>query len=1043
MTYDFKVIEPSVLDFWKDSKIYEKAVKRNKGKKRFYYLDGPPYTSGKIHIGHAWGKALRDAVLRYKRMQGFDVWDQPGFDMHGMPIEVAVEKELGIKNKKEILNKLGLSRFIDECQKFALSQLWPMVAEFKRLGVWMDWENPYMTIKNEYIEGAWWALAKANEKNLLYIGKKVMTWCPRCATAFAKHELEYETRNEDSVFVKLQVEGKPNEFLIVWTTTPWTLPFNMAVMAHPDFNYLRAKVGNEVWILAEALAAGVIGAVAGKQYVVLEKIKGEKLAGTKYVHPFRDEVKFHQNNKEKNAHRVILSEKYVATDAGSGLVHCAPGCGPEDFEVGREYGLTAFNEIDEHGCFSDSMGPFAGLVAKQDDDRFVQALKDKNAIIDVVKVEHEYAHCWRCKTPVIFRATAQWFLAVEKLKDDMIEKNKKVYWVPDWAGNKWFDSWLKSLQDWCISRQRFWGIPLPIWTCVCGKHKVISSRAELKQLSGKELENLHRPWVDQIKLKCDCGKEMSRVPDVLDVWLDSGVAPWATLNYPSDEKTFKAMGFPELILEGKDQIRGWFNSLMCMSMISFGQVPYKAVYMHGFINDSQGRKMSKSLKNIISPDEIISQYGADTLRYYQIGAAQPGLDLSFNHEDAKIRHRNLIVLWNVQNFVLSLAKELDCNPADLDPVVMKSLGSVEERFMLSKLNSAIKTATRLFDEYHLNDIPAVIEDLYLTLSRSYIQMVRDKASVGEENERKAVLFTSYRCLSNILKLFAPIAPFISEQIWQNLKKEFGGEESIHFCAWPKAEEKDIDVKLEKQMTVADQAVQAILAAREKAKLSLRWPVKKVEIVTQDDALLVALEELEDIIKVQSNCKDVHGHKEFAEIKTVIKANAGPLGKAFGAKAPKIMAKIAELSTGSVLSQLAKDGKFSVKIDKETVELNKDHIIVVREVPKKFVEVEFPLGIIYLNIERSPELDAEGFAREIMRRVQQLRKEAGMMKADKAHVYVQSDANTVKMVEKWSEKISEKCGASVKIGSAEPARKHAFTAEETIKDKSFKIYLDKA
>lgn len=1040
MNYDFKVLEPSVLDFWSDNNIYEKAVKRNKGKKRFYYLDGPPYTSGAIHIGHAWGKALRDAVLRYKRMNGFDVWDQPGFDMHGMPIEVAVEKELGIKDKKEILNKLGLSRFIDECQKFALKQLWPMVAEFKRIGVWMDWENPYMTIKNEYIEGAWWALAKANDRKLLYIGKKVMTWCPRCATALAKHELEYETRNEDSIFVKLQVENKPNEYLIVWTTTPWTLPYNMAVMAHPEFDYLRAKVDGEVWILAEALAAGVIGAVAGKKYEVLEKIKGEKLAGTKYVQPFKDEVKFHQDLKEKNAHRVILSDKYVSTDAGSGLVHCAPGCGPEDYEVGKEYGLTSFNEVDEHGCFSDVMGPFAGWVAKVDDNKFVQFLKDKNAIIDVVKVEHEYAHCWRCKTPVIFRATDQWFLAVEKLKEEMIEKNKKVYWVPDWAGNKWFDSWLKSLQDWCISRQRFWGIPLPIWTCVCGKYKVIASRAELKKLTGKELENMHRPYVDQVRLKCDCGKEMVRVPDVLDVWLDSGVSPWATLNYPSDEKTFKEMGFPELILEGKDQIRGWFNSLMCMSMISFGQVPYKAVYMHGFINDSSGRKMSKSLKNIISPNEIVTQYGADTLRYYQIGAAQPGLDLSFNHEDAKNRHKNLIVLWNVQNFVINLAKELKANPAEMDDVVMKSLCGIEERFMLSKLNSAIKTVTELFEKYRLNEIPAVIEDLYLTLSRSYIQMVRDKSSVGEENERKAVLYTAYKCLSGILKLFAPIAPLITEQMWQNLR-EFNDLESVHFNDWPKADEKAIDSKLEKQMIVADQAVQAILSAREKAKISLRWPVKKVEIVTQDEVLLEALEELEDIVKVQTNCKDVHGHKELAEIKTKLKANAGPLGKSFGAKAPKIMAKIAELSASSVLADLAK-GKFSVKIDKETVELNKDHIIVEREVPKKFLEVEFPLGLVYLDVERTPELDAEGFAREIMRRVQQLRKEAGMMKADKALVYVQSDANTVKMIEKWSEKIAEKCGASVKVGSAEPMRKHAFFAEEKIKEKSFKMFLDK-
>src|SRR5574341_1312977 len=916
--YDFKAIEPAILDFWKDKQIYEKAVKKNAGKKLFYYLDGPPYTTGRIHIGHSWGKALRDSILRFKRMNGFAVWDQPGFDMHGLPIEVSVEKELGIKDKKEIINKLGLAKFIEACQKYALDNLWPMITDFKRLGVWMNWDNPYMTIKNTYIEGAWWALAKAHEKKLLYQGKKSMTWCPRCATALAKHELEYENRKDDSIFVKLQVHGKPNEYLIIWTTTPWTIPYNLAVMAHPDFDYIKAQVDGETWILAEALAPGVIGAVAGKQYKVLDKFKGEKLAGTKYIHPLKDEIKFPD---AKNVHTVVLSEKYVTTDAGSGLVHCAPGCGPEDFEVGKENGLPAFNECDEHGCFSEKMGKLAGMVAKQDDDKFIQLLEDKNAVIDKVNVEHEYAHCWRCKTPVIFRATDQWFIAVEKLKDQMVELNKKVYWVPDWAGNRWFDSWLKSLQDWCISRQRFWGIPLPIWTCICGKYKVIASNAELKQLTGKELENLHRPWIDMVKIKCECGKEMSRVPDVLDVWLDSGVAPWATLGYPSNQELFKKMGFPELILEGKDQIRGWFNSLTCMSMISWGRVPFKAVYMHGFINDSQGRKMSKSLKNYITPYEIIDQYGADTLRCYQIGGAQPGIDMNFNHEDAKTKHRNLIVLWNLQKFVIEMARELKTAPSMMDDVVMKNLGGIEERFMLSKLYSTIKTVTNMFNEYRLNEIPAVIEDLFLTLSRSYIQMVRDKAAIGDDNERKAVLYTIYKCLSECLKLFAPIAPFITDQIWQNLKNDFKlDDESIHLCDWPKANEKDINAKLEKQMVIADAVVQAVLAAREKIKVSLRWPIKCAQIVTQDDDVLQTLEALEDVIKYQTNCKDVHGHKEIAEVHMKGKANAGALGKSFGAKSPKIMTKLAEMSSKSILSQLAKDGKFPVIIEKETVYL---------------------------------------------------------------------------------------------------------------------------
>ena len=1038
--YNPKVVEPAILDFWKDNKIYEKASKA--GKKRFYYLDGPPYTTGRIHIGHAWGKALRDSILRFKRMNGFKVWDQPGFDMHGLPIEVSVEKELGIKNKNEIINKFGLKKFIEACQKYALDQLWPMVNDFKRLGVWMNWENPYMTIKNEYIEGAWFALAEAHKRGFLYLGKKSMTWCPRCATALAKHELEYENRSDNSIFVKLPVKDTNNQFLIIWTTTPWTIPFNLAVMAHPDFDYVKAQVDSEVWILAEALAPGVIGAVAGKQYKVLEKIKGEKLAGIKYEHPFLKEIKFQEEiSKQKNAHEVILSEKYVTTDAGSGLVHCAPGCGPEDFEVGKEHGLPPFNEVDEHGCFSQQMGPLAGMVAKADDDKFIQLLDDKGLLIETTKVEHEYAHCWRCKTPVIFRATDQWFLATEKLKGEMVEKNKKVYWVPDWAGNRWFESWLKSLQDWCISRQRFWGIPLPIWKCQCGEIKVIGTRSELKQLTGKELENLHRPWIDEVLLKCKCGKDMVRTPDVLDVWLDSGVAPWATLNYPSDPKTFIEFGWPELILEGKDQIRGWFNSLMCMSMVSFGKVPYKAVYMHGFINDTMGRKMSKSLKNIISPYEIIDTYGADTLRYYQIGGAQPGVDLSFNHDDAKIKVKNLGVLWNLHYYVIDLAKELATNPEHMDDTVMKALCDIEERYMLSKLNSCIKTTTELFESYRLNEIPAVVEDLFLTLSRSYIQMVRDKAAIGEENERKVVLFTIYKVLTETLKMMAPLTPFIAEEIWQHLKKEFSLEiESIHLNSWPKQNTKDIDAKLEKSMSISDSVIQGILAAREKAKLSVRWPVKTAQIVSQNDDVLKALEELEGVIKTQTNCKDIHGHRNFVEVEMKVKANAGPIGKQFGAKSPKIMVKLAELSPKTVLSQLAKENKFAVTFDKETVELTKDHIIVERVVPKKYIEVEFKHGFVYLDTERTPELEAEGFAREIMRRIQQLRKDAGLKKLDKAFVYIQT--SEAESLQKWQQKIEEKCGAKVKIGTANSMKKHEFTAEETVKDKSFKLFMDK-
>ena len=1041
MSYVFKTLEPEMLDFWKDAQIYDKSVKKNASGKRFYYLDGPPYTTGKIHIGHAWGKALRDSLLRYKRMAGFAVWDRPGFDMHGLPIEVSVEKELGIKDKKEIINKIGIQKFIEACQKYALDNLWPMIDDFKRIGVWLDWKNPYMTIRNEYIEGAWWALSKAEEKKLLYLGKKAMTWCPRCATALAKHELEYYSRKDPSLFVKLPLQNKDNEFLVVWTTTPWTLPFNMAVMAHPDVDYVKVQVGKEVWILAEALVESVVK----DPHKIIETFKGIKLKGQKYVHPFKSEVKFHQELKEPNAHSVIFSKQYVSTDSGSGLVHCAPGCGGEDFEVGREFGVSAFNETDEHGCFLESMGSLAGLVAKQDDERFIQLVEDKGLLLKKGTINHDYAHCWRCKTPVIFRATDQWFLAVESLREEMREQNKSVHWQPNWAGSRQFDSWLASLRDWCISRQRFWGVPLPIWLCSCGKRKVIASRAELTKLTGKELENLHRPWIDHVVLKCDCGKDMHRVPDVLDVWLDSGVAPWATLNFPSDEKTFKELGFPDSILEGSDQVRGWFNSLTCMSMISFGKIPFKSVYMHGMINDALGRKMSKSLKNFITPYEITEVYGADTLRYYQIGGAGPGLDLNFNHDDAKTKHKNLGVLWNIHNFAIDLAKELKVNPAKLDAASMCSLFSLEERYMLSKLNSAIKKTTELFDDQRLNEIPSVVEDVFLTLSRSYIQMVRDKAALGDEDERKVVLYAVYTTLVNTLKLFAPIAPFITDKLWQTFKSEFGlAEESIHLCSWPVADKKLIDVQLEQDMDLADSVVQSILASRERAKISVRWPIKSVEVISSSDDVRRAVEHLSGIIKSQTNVKEVHAHGELVDVKVSVKPNPGPLGKGFGAKSPLIMREIPQLKAKDVLSAMAKDGTYALKVAAETFQLNKDHLIVEREVPKNYVESEFKQGFVYLNTERSSELEAQGYAREIMRRVQQLRKDANLKKVDKVHLFIQSEPVLVKMLHPHEQKIKEKCGAiELKLEDASVARKHGFSAEEKIKDYSVKFFLDPA
>lgn len=760
--YNFKEVEKQILEFWRENKIYEKLKGNLKGKKPFYYLDGPPYTSGKVHVGTAWGKALRDCLMRYKRMKGFDVWDRAGFDMHGLPIERAAEKELGIKDKEEI-EKYGVNKYVKFCEELAVKNMKSMITDFRDMGVWMDFDDPYMSIKSEYIEGVWWLVKKAHEKGRLYEGLRTMPWCAECGTANAKHELEYKNITEDSIFVKFKVQGV-DEYLTIWTSTPWTISFNLAIMVNPEKDYVKAKVENEVWIIAKDLVNVFISNVVGKPFEIIEEFKGEKLDGLKYEHPFEKYVKAYKELEKKSnrVHTVVLSEEYVDTTSGTGLVHCAPGCGPEDYEVGHAYGIPPYNTLTEHGIFDASIEKFKGLKAKKDDKFFIDLLKEEGALISTTKVEHEYAHCWRCHEPVIYRTTKQWFFKIEDLKENMKELNKEVKWVPDWAGSRQFHSWLDNLRDNSISKQRFWGTPLPVWKCgSCKKYDVVGSIDELKEKAGKLPENLHKPWIDEISWKCECGSLKRKIPDVIDVWVDAGCASWLCLDYPKRKDLFEKLYPADFILEGKDQIRGWFNILFVCSMIAFDKPSYKGVYMHGFINDAQGRKMSKSLGNYIMPEEVIEKYGVDAMRYYMVGGANAGLDLNYNFDDMKVKQRNLGILWNLGRFLIDYAEQNNFGK-DTEAVGL----SLEEKYMYSKLHSSIKKASELFDNYELYMVPEIVEDLFLSLSRDYIKYVREKSVSGTGEEKAAIFCIIYNCYLNTLKLLAPVVPFIVENfIW--------------------------------------------------------------------------------------------------------------------------------------------------------------------------------------------------------------------------------------------------------------------------------------
>ena len=1036
--YNFKDVEDTVLAFWKRDKIYQKA--KNKKGKTFYFLDGPPYTSGKVHLGIAWNKSLKDAFLRYKRMQGFKVWDRAGYDMHGLPTEHATEKELKVHGKAEI-EKYGVGKFIKQCEKLSLKNLKEMNKDFIRLGVWMDFDDPYMTMDSSYIEAEWWLIKRVHEKGRLYEGLRTMHWCSNCATACAKHELEYANVRDNSIFVKMKVKGKKDEYLVIWTTTPWTIPFNLAIMVHPEIDYVKAKVGKETWIVAKALAGVFIQSLVGKKLVVIEEFKGKQLEGVAYEHPFADKIDYASlKKKHPKLHTVVLNEEYVNTSSGSGLVHCAPGCGQEDYEVGHANKLPTFNLIDEHGMFPE--GAFAGLQAKKDDKKFVEALG--KAVVAETEVEHDYPHCQRCHKPVVFRATKQWFFKVEDLKDKMITLNKKVDWVPEAAFNA-FDSWLHNLRDNSITKQRYWGCPVPIWKCSgCGKYDVIGSVQELKEKAGKVPKDLHKPGIDKVSYVCACGKRKQRIPDILDVWVDAGSASFASLGYPQNEKLFKELFPADFILEGKDQIRGWFNLLLINSILAFDKHPYKAVAMHGFVNDAKGRKMSKSLGNYILPEEVISKYGADTFRYNFIANYQPGLDINYNDADVKIKNRHLQVLWNLHKFLIDMCKMNKLNPLKADKDLDRNLMGMEEYYILSRMNSVIKEATEAYDTFHIEVVPNIAEGLFLDLSRKYIQLIRDKAALGGKQEKEMVGYVIYTVLDAVLRLMAPTIPFITEVMFQNMKRAFGlPEESVHMLKWPSVNKKDIDASLELAMDISGQIAQAGLAAREKAQLSTRWPIKNIIIVTNKQEVINSCELMAELIKRQVNSKELRIVPQLPEVKQHVKPVMGKLGAAFGDLSPKIVAHLSNTTSETILDHFVKEGKYEIDLDGEKVAITRDHVTVELEAPPHLIGGEIKFGMVYIDVTREEGLVKEGFAREIMRHVQNERKKAGLEKKDKISLFVQVDEDLLENLQGWEMQIKEKVGAKqIKVGVGEPSKKHKHSFKGKIKGLWFTLFFDK-
>ena len=929
--------ESMILQYWKKERIYEKAKDSARGKKKFFFLDGPPYATGYIHIGTAMNKIIKDFYIRYFRMRGFDVWDQPGYDTHGVPIEHKVEKKLGFRTKKQI-EEFGTENFIRECRGFATEFIGTMSRQFENLGVWMDWEHPYLTLDNEYIEGAWFTFKKAYEKGLLYQGVYPVHVCTRCGTGVAYNEIEYKSVTDTSIFVKFRVKGKDNEYLIIWTTTPWTLPSNTGVMANPEAEYVRFETGGEVWIFALNLLERLKEKfdISGR---VLETVKGGKLAGMQYEHPLGDIFAFQKDMA--NAHRVVMSQKFVSLEDGTGLVHVAPGHGQEDYEVGKENGLPIVNPLKPDGTFGETSGKFSGIHAKDANSMIIEELRERNLLVKEEKITHDYPFCWRCETPLLLMTMPQWFFRVTSIREKLLDENEIVNWVPDWAKSR-FRNWLDSLGDWPVSRQRYWGIPLPIWVCdKCSETVVVGSRKELPEVP----DDFHKPFIDRISWKCKkCKGTMKRVPDILDVWFDSGVAPWASLGYPNRTDLFEKMWPADFILEGPDQIRGWWNSLMITGIMTFDRRPFNNVLFHGFVMDNHGIKMSKSKGNVVTAEEVIDKHGRDLLRLYFLSGA-PWEDYYFSWEAVNELAKSLVIIRNTFNFTKTYARTCG-KPEGMKP---------EDRWILSRLNSLVRKCNNNSESFMGHRSVQDITDFIINdFSRWYIKIIRDRVwPLYEGGDKDAAFHTLYAVTETLARLMAPAMPFLAESIYQDIiiPLQGKGKGSVHLLAMSEHSDEMIDPGLESQMETVKQIVESCASARQEAGIKLRWPIREVVVHSKDE-------------------------------KT----------------------RDAAVDLGPLLLQMCNAKLLDVTSD---------------EVEGDFASKEFSTGRVMVKKQMDKELMDEAMIRELVRKVQSMRKEANFLVSESVSLCLHSDESTNDMLAGHFQELKKEVGASeISIGSCE-------------------------
>lgn len=978
--YEQKRIEEEVRRFWEENDIKKKVRETTAGNEKFFMIDGPPYLTGPPHVGHMQGKVIKDVMLRFKQMQGYDVWDQAGFDTHGLPNELATEEELGIDNKNEIGERISAAEFIKRCRERATSAegLWKTV--MTDLGIWQDFDDPYMTYDNDYIESEWWLVKKVAENGLLYTARKPIHWCPRCQTSLSGYEVsdEYREIEDRSIYVKLPLKNKRGN-LVIWTTTPWTVPANMAVYVHPDFDYVKVDVNGEVLVIADQLLDEVMERAGyEKDYEILETVKGTDLEGKKYEHPFLEEIpKQKEMDGEDGVHRIHTSREFVTLEEGTGLVHAATGHGQEDYEASRDVDLPVYSPVDREGKYTEDAGKYGGERVLDVDEKIVGDLKDKGFILKDETIRHEYPHCWRCKTQLLIRAAEQWFIENERVKERMLEENEKVDWIPETARNR-FGKFVEKSPDWCISRQNYWGVPLPIWICDgCGDRNVVGSFDELEEKHGELPQdfNPHKHVVDKLTWDCDCGGEYERVEDILDVWFDSGSAPFASLHYPFEEEPFESLWPMDFITEGSDQIRGWFYSLLFCSILAFDERPYEKILFQGHVLDDEGKKMSKSEGNVVDPVGQLEKYGADLTRFYSLRVAAPWEQTKYDEEEIENEiYRLFSVYWNVKEFLNTYGDPEAPEPdeEDMEP---------EDRWILSRVNSIAGKMERKMEDSRFHEFTRSLEAFVLEdLSRWYVKKVRKRMKGGDE----AAMWSLRKALEKTNVMLAPFAPHITEKVYRDMD---GQRKSVHMEGLPEAEGERIDGDLEKDMERVREIVEKTSRIRDENQYILRWPARKA-VISTDGETKKRLEKMKGIIKEMANVKEV----EFGEVamKLAAKPDYSAVGPRFGDSADEVARLIEELEHEEI-EKIQDLGKIEV----EGYEVEEGHIDVRSKAGGGMESKEFEKGEVYLDVHMTEDIEEEAYVREVIREVQQERKETGLDVEDEVELSFKGDVGPLK------------------------------------------------